>query len=70
MYSVIRKDKKGEKFIAAKTVAYSAGDDKDLVYTYSDFSLELVPSHLSALLEETSELRTIKDHIRHLVSKG
>jgi len=59
-----------EEVIAAKTIAYSAGDDTDLVYTYSAFSFELVPAHLSALLEQTSELRTIEDHIRHLVSKG
>lgn len=70
MCSVTKDNKKEEKCIAAKTIAYSAGDDTDLVYTCSDFSLTLVPVHLSALLEETSELRTVEKHIRHLVDRG
>ena len=59
-----------DEYIAAKFVSYSAGHESDFVYSDRDFSIELLLTHLSALLEKISKLRTIEQHIRYLQNEG
>jgi hypothetical protein len=52
-----------ERFCRSETLRFPVGDDWQLAYSTADRSAQIVPSHLTALLDHCQKFKTLDEHL-------